>query len=396
MDIQTDPVPQTAYAGQGLFLTEITPTGSGLLYSTDSFGGNSLTIDSSDNLYLAASATNGYTTTTGAFQPTCVTSCVNAIVTKFVPGDQVWPTVLNFGNQTVGITSQALTTSLTNSGPTGLNITSIVIAGTNSSDFTETNNCGAELLAGSSCTITITTTPTAAGNRNANLDITDAAANSPQSVSLLSVGLLPAVTLSPTSLTFPTQVVFTASKAQTVTLTNTGLGTLSITNISVSSPFSQTNTCGTSVAAGASCTLTLIFRPAKIGTQTGSLSITDNATASPQKLGLIGIGTYVQLAPTSLNFGNQPVGTKSASKKITLSNKGSVSVSIASIAVTGADKGDFAETNTCGKSVASGANCSITVSFTPSATGKRTASISVSDNGGGSPQAVGLTGTGTR
>jgi len=111
---------------------------------------------------------------------------------------------------------------------------------------------------------------------------------------------------------------------------------------------------------------------------------------------LTGTGTYVQLVPTKLNFGAQPVGTRSLAKKITLTNKSSVRVNISSITITGANAGDFAETNNCGKSVASGASCFIKVTFDPLMKGKRTADVSVYDNGGGSPQQVVLAGTGTR
>jgi hypothetical protein len=106
-------------------------------------------------------------------------------------------------------------------------------------------------------------------------------------------------------------------------------------------------------------------------------------------------GTYIQLTPTSLNFGNQPVGTKSLSQQITLSNKGSVAANFTSISITGTNSKDFAETNTCRKSVRAGGTCFITVTFKPLATGSRTASVSITDNGGGSPQKVSLAGTGT-
>ena len=111
-------------------------------------------------------------------------------------------------------------------------------------------------------------------------------------------------------------------------------------------------------------------------------------------MALQGIGTYIQLTPTSLNFGNQPSGTKSLPQKVTVSNKGSVAVNFTSISITGTDSKDFAETNTCGKSVPAGESCFITVTFTPLAKGSRTASVSVGDNGGGSPQTVSLAGTG--
>jgi hypothetical protein len=102
--------------------------------------------------------------------------------------------------------------------------------------------------------------------------------------------------------------------------------------------------------------------------------------------------TAIQLTPPGLNFGNQQVGTTSLAQTITLSNKSHVEVGITSISITGVNAGDFSRTLTSGKSVASGAKCFIYVKFKPTATGTRTAAISVSDNGAGSPQKVSLAG----
>jgi hypothetical protein len=137
------------------------------------------------------------------------------------------------------------------------------------------------------------------------------------------------------------------------------------------------------------------FKPGTIGTLTGTVSIADDASDSPQQINLKAVGTYIQLTPTSLNFGNQPVGTKTLRKKITLSNKGSVAVRITSITVTGTDAREFAQINNCGNSVASGASCFISVTYTPSTQGRRVAELAITDNGGGSPQQVTLLGTGT-
>jgi hypothetical protein len=103
----------------------------------------------------------------------------------------------------------------------------------------------------------------------------------------------------------------------------------------------------------------------------------------------------VALSPLGLNFGSQTVGTSSVPQTITLTNVGEIAVHIYSIAVTGTDSGNFTENNTCGSGVAAGASCSITVTFTPSATGTRSAIVSVKDNGGSSPQKISLAGTGT-
>lgn len=306
------------------------------------------------------------------------------------------PPNLNFGNETVGIPSVPQVSTLTNTGNIALTVTSTAITGANSSDFGAKSTCPTSLGPGSSCSITATFTPSATGTRTAALTITDNAAGSPQALSFTGIGVSPTVTFSPTSLTFATQLVFTQSNAQTVSLTNTGLGILTIASISASGQFAETNTCGATVNPGASCTISVTFNPKSKGSLTGSISVTDNAPGSPQKVTLTGIGTYIQLAPTSLNFGTQPVGTKSLPKKITVTNKGSAAVSISGVSITGTNAGDFAiGSNTCRASLASGASCFVKVTFTPSARGKRTANVSVSDNGGGSPQKVSLTGTGT-
>src|SRR5262249_28468448 len=97
--------------------------------------------------------------------------------------------------------------------------------------------------------------------------------------------------LSSTSLTFPSQNLGTSSTPQTVTLTNSGNGLLTITNIAASGDFSQTNNCGGSVAVGASCTITIIFTPTTDGLRNGAVIITDNASDSPQTILLFGAGT---------------------------------------------------------------------------------------------------------
>ena len=96
--------------------------------------------------------------------------------------------------------------------------------------------------------------------------------------------------MSPGTLTFENQTVQTASAAQTVTLTNTGSASLTISGVTASGDFAQTNTCGSSVAAGANCTIAVTFTPTAAGQRTGTLSIADNAPNSPQTVGLTGTG----------------------------------------------------------------------------------------------------------
>ena len=211
----------------------------------------------------------------------------------------------------------------------------------------------------------------------------------------------PVVSLSSTSLTFASQAVGTTSATQTVTLSNTGGSALTISSLALTgtnpSDFAQTNTCGSSVAAGANCSLTVSFKPTASGTRTAAVTLSDNATGSPQTVTLTGTGTAAaaSLSPTSVTFANQAVGATSTAQTITLSNTGSSALTISSLTLTGTNPGDFTQTNTCGSSVAAGANCTVSVTFKPAASGTRTAAVTLTDNASGSPQAVSLSGTGT-
>src|SRR3974377_1258055 len=178
------------------------------------------------------------------------------------------------------------------------------------------------------------------GPRTASVTITDNAGGSPQQIALSGTGVVsgPNATLSPTSLTFATQLVGATSPAQSVTLNNYGTATLNIISIGFtgSNPgdFIQTNTCGGLVASGASCTISVTFKPTQGGTRTAALSITDNAPGSPQKVLVRGVGTVVQLSPASLSFGHVPLGT-STTASTTLTNTGRTSLSITGIVIAG-------------------------------------------------------------
>jgi len=313
------------------------------------------------------------------------------------------PTSLTFASQAVGATSAAQTVTLNNTGNATLTLASIALSGTNASDFAQTNNCGSSVAVGANCTISVTFAPTASGSRTGAVTLTDNATGSPQTVSLSGAGTAAVASLSPTSLTFASQAVGATSAPQTVTLNNTGNAALTLTSIALSgtsaSDFAQTNNCGSSVTAGANCTINVTFTPAASGTRTAAVTLTDNATGSPQTVSLSGTGgsagAVANISPSSLTFGNQPVDTVSSSQAVTLNNSGSAALSITSIAFTGADPADFTENNTCNSSVAAGGTCTIAISFTPSATGTREASLSITDNASGSPQSVSNSGTGT-
>ena len=206
----------------------------------------------------------------------------------------------------------------------------------------------------------------------------------------------PPVVISPTNLSFGAQLIGTSSIPQPVTLTNIGRTDLKITKITTSGSFSQTNSCPTSVPPSGQCSINVIFSPPKIGKLTGTLTIKDNAPTCPQKVPLAGVGTAVTLLPSSLEFINQQVGTTSPPQVATFTNYGTQALSISRIHITGKQAGNFAQTNTCGTTVPAGGNCTISVTFSPKSKGEKTATLEVNDNGGGSPQTVGLSGRGTK
>jgi hypothetical protein len=310
---------------------------------------------------------------------------------------------LSFGSQPVGATSASQNSTLTNTGGSPLSITGIGISGPNPADFAQTNDCGTSVAAGTSCTFSVTFSPTAIGNRSATLNITDNAGGSPQHINLAGAGIGPMATLNPTSLSFGNQIVGTTSGAKGIQLKNTGNGTFTINSIAISgtnaTDFSQTNNCPGSLAPGAQCNIVVNFSPTDFGTRTASLSVSGDAldgtqTASLTGSGTTGSNTKVTVSPNKILFGNQQIGSTSAAQTTTLQNTGHSTLVITNIAIAGPNPGDFAQTNNCGVTLARSASCTFNITFTPGANGNRAATLNITDNAGGSPQHVDLAGMG--
>jgi hypothetical protein len=308
------------------------------------------------------------------------------------------PNNLDLGSVHVGNTSSPKTASLTNFGTNSLTIPSITIDGANASDFSQTNNCGKSLPPNGSCKIQVKFKPSVVGSESAALHANYKTAP-PSGIVLSGTGLQPirTVTLTPSSMRFGKHKVGTTSSPQTATLTNTGSNPVNISDISAGAPFSQTNNCPSTLPVNGSCMIQVVFKPNERGGFQGVLSVEDNAENSPQTVTLsgTGIGTDVVLSPTSIDFGNEQVGTSSVPIPVTLSNLGETTLKISQIVIKGTDPNDFSQTNNCGTSVPPKGKCTITVTFTPTATGARSANVSITDNDPTSPQTVPLSGNGT-
>src|SRR5579884_1486611 len=325
------------------------------------------------------------------------------------PGVSFSPTTLSFPAGKVGVKSDALPVTVTNSGDAPLAISTVQITGTDASDFSQSAVCPISpdtLAAGGSCTIWVAVTPDSPGPKSASLVVGDNAASSPQSVSLSGDGLdSPVVQLAPSSLGFGSLQVGSTSSPQSVTLSNTGTAPLDLSSVTLggadAADFGLTTTCQPQegVAVGGSCSASVTFAPQSSGAKAATILFTDGAAGSPQSVALSGTGTAppgpaAGLAPETLNFGSLSLGATSSAQSVTVTDTGTSALQISSVGIGGADPADFAvASNDCPQTLAASASCSVSVTFTPTLAGSRGASLQVTDNATDSPQSVSLSGS---
>jgi hypothetical protein len=302
------------------------------------------------------------------------------------------PPSLTFPATIVNQTAAAQNITVANTGGTATTLQAPVITG----DFAiSANTCGSTLAASSSCTLSITFTPTAAGARSGTLSIIDSVGT--QTEQLSGVGDTPATdTLSTTALTFATQQITTTSAAQLVTLTNSGGVALTLITASItpgnSSDFNVVNACGNSLAANSTCAFSVTFTPTVVGTRTASLTVTDQFRT--QSVSLVGVGVPppgVSLTPATVAFPATGVGLTSQPQALTLTNNGGLPLAISSVV---ASSGFTIATNSCGATLAVSSNCTLQIVFTPSAAGPVNGTLTFTDNAPSRTQTATLSGTG--
>jgi FtsP/CotA-like multicopper oxidase with cupredoxin domain len=298
---------------------------------------------------------------------------------------------LDFGNQPVGTTSAAQVVALANTGTAPLSLLSVAAAG----EFAVASTCGTSLAAGASCSLSVTFAPTSAGAKTADLAINTNAAASPLiHVALTGTGTAPGLSIA--GATSFGDVLLNTTATASVTLTNGGTAPATGLAISVAgaATFGQTNTCGTSLAAGASCSIALTFAPTAAGAQSATLSISANAPAAPLSAALTGAGVapLAKVSPASLTFGPQGLATTSPAQAVTVSNAGITPLTITGFAIAGAE---FAQTNNCASPLAAGASCTVNVTYTPTSLGTASSTLTVNVGAPATAQTVALSGTGT-
>ncbi len=313
------------------------------------------------------------------------------------------PTTYQFVTTVVGTTSASEGFTLSVTGNVSLHITGVTLGGTNPGDFViQSNSCVGTVLSGTTCGFTVAFKPQAFGQRSASLSITDDASSSPQTITLTGTANVPSGSFSPPSLTFSNQLVGTPSTSMPIQLNSTGLGAIDVDSVTISGAnsldFSQTNNCPSELNPGTNCTINVIFTPGASGSRTATLTVKNDSITGPISATLTGIGVNpvpaVTLAPTTFTFPSFMVDGTGASQGFALTNSGTGTLDISGIALTGANLGDFTQSNTCAATVNVSATCTITVTFKPQAAGVRTANVTITDNAPNSPQTIGLSGTG--
>ncbi len=214
-------------------------------------------------------------------------------------------------------------------------------------------------------------------------------------------GVEPIVTLSSTAIAFGHQTINKAGAPRELLMTNSGSETLALSSVAVDGAFSEADDCGDSLATQGSCTIELSFEPTAVQDYTGALTITDDVSDSPQTVALSGTGVsagapQASLSASTLAFGSVAVGSQEGPQNVTLSNSGTEDLSVTSVVVEGEESHSFGKEDDCHEStLAAGESCTIQITFAPATTGELTATVSIQDNTGDSPQHIALSGTGT-
>ena len=320
----------------------------------------------------------------------------------------VMPATINFGAQPVGVGSALQTRPIGITGNAAVQIFSAPVS-SNPAEFVITSTTctvGSYVLPpNGSCSVTIQFTPAGTGTRNGQISISSNGIGSPNTFAVTGTGGTGGPTQGtltmPGPKNFGSQTVGVQSAGSNLTITNSSGTAVSVTGVASSSPteFPVTGNGCTTVNPGASCTVTVAFKPAANGARNANLTITSNGVGSPQSVALSGTGSTTPPPPSglsvqsSLAFGSQAVNVQTGGSPITVSNPGASPITVSSLLSSPASEFPIVG-NTC-LVIAGGGNCTVTVAFRPAVAGARAGTLTISSNGLGSPNVVTLSGTGT-
>ena len=303
------------------------------------------------------------------------------------------PSSVNFGSVAVGSNgTQSIT--LTNSGSASVTISGATVTGAGLSISGLSTPLA--LGAGLSTTFSAKFAPTTAGSVSGSISIVSNAPSSPTTITLSGTGLQPQLAATPTSAPFG-NVTTGTSNSQTISLTNGGTATVTISSVTATGAgFSTTGiTAPVTIAAGKAATFDAVFAPSAAGSVTGSITVVSNAPTSPLTISLSGTGIaatrVLGLSSSTPSFGNVNVGS-TGSLTSTLTNNGNSNVLISGVTVTGA--AFSASGVTAGETLTPSQSVTVTAQFTPTAAGLVSGSVSIASNATNSPATITVSGTG--
>jgi len=203
------------------------------------------------------------------------------------------------------------------------------------------------------------------------------------------------ISLGPASLTFGPQAVATASAPQTITVTNTGNAPLTVSMVATTGDFNETDNCASvSIAVNSTCTIYVSFLPTATGGRSGLLTVYGNVSGGQATAALSGTGSpaaAIVLTPITLAFPATTINATSPVQNIAISNTGGTALGLQTPFVMGADFKITA--NTCGSSLGAGVGCTVSIAFTPTASGARSGTFSITDDAGTQTALLGGIGT---
>lgn len=365
-----------------------------------------LTSDSMWGVY----AVNLSSTTSGLFAPVVSTAANQApsvlyLPTKLSQAIEVSQAAVNFGTVNLGTGSSGAQAcigadteysycppeiQITNRGTTPLDLSSIATK----APFSQLNDCPTSLPVGQSCEVSAEFEPQQTGAAIGALSIGNGSSISSLQVALVGTSATPALSLTPTSLTFPSQKVGTIGSAQTFTLTNLTDVPQIIDLFRIISQyqtyFVENDNCPAVLTS--SCTISIQFGPLSVGAISANLEVwyaNESLIVGSMSGTAYSAGPAISVSPSSLDFGTPFVGTNATPQTVTLTNTGDASVALTSV-VSGTG---FTALNACGSSISPGASCAVGVFVNTSAPGTEAASLTITDNAANSPQTVALTAT---
>ncbi|MNR71349.1 IPT/TIG domain protein [compost metagenome] len=302
---------------------------------------------------------------------------------------------LAFGSQALGVPSPAQSVTLTHAGGGPVRLLSTSVAG----EFqVSSSSCPAVLLAGASCVVSVVHAPMTAGAHDGSLSIrSDAADGAVRVIGLSGSGVGGKLTLSPASVDFGAMEVG-QSQSRSFTLQNLGpasvtLATLAAVGASAGN-FVLKPDCPATLTDGQACAITVTFAPKDAGAARATLTVTPQA-GEPVQASLTGSGpaAHGQADVSTLDFGVQAVGTSSASKRVKLTNTGTVALRFYDAQVT-VGNDSFGVSGSCPALLAVGGSCDLTVTFTPSAAGSRVGVLRLNTARSEGPIDIALSGSG--